>query len=144
VLTPTSESLPRGSGKAKRKFENALRVASIDFSAPPFPRSDQRIAPGLLHAVAVGSDPHQNRDLQGLELLKKADLVILSMRWRDLPDEQMKMLIDYIQSGRPILAIRTGTHPFALKTSTTYEQWSWNSTVPGWEGGFGRKVLGET
>ena len=89
-------------------------------------------------------NPHQNRDLQGLELLQKADLVILSMRWRDLPDAQMKMLIDYIESGRPILAIRTGTHPFALKTSTTYQQWSWDSKVPGWEGGFGRRVLGET
>jgi hypothetical protein len=66
------------------------------------------------------------------------------MRWRDLPDEQMKMLIDYAESGRPILAIRTGTHPFQLKSSKTYEKWSWNSTVPGWEGGFGRKVLGET
>jgi hypothetical protein len=89
-------------------------------------------------------NPHQNRNLQGLEILKKADLVILSMRWRDLPDDQMKMLIDYVESGRPIVAIRTGTHPFALKTGTTYEKWSWNSTLPGWEGGFGRKVLGET
>jgi hypothetical protein len=89
-------------------------------------------------------NPHQNRDLQGLEALRKADLVVLFMRWRDLPDSQMKMLIDYVQSGRPILAIRTGTHPFALKTSKNYEKWSWDSTIPGWEGGFGRKVLGET
>ncbi len=66
------------------------------------------------------------------------------MRWRDLPDDQMKMLVDYIESGRPILAIRTGTHPFEFKTSKTYEKYSWNSTVPGWEGGFGRKVVGET
>lgn len=89
-------------------------------------------------------NPHQNRDLRGLEALRKADLLILFMRWRDLPDDQMKMLVDYIQSGRPIIAIRTGTHPFAFKTSMTYEKWSWNSKVPGWEGGFGRKVLGET
>jgi Trehalose utilisation len=89
-------------------------------------------------------NPHQNHNLKGLEVLRKADLLVLFMRWRDLPDSQMKMLIDYIQSGRPIIAIRTGTHPFALKTSTTYEKWSWNSTIPGWEGGFGRKVLGET
>ncbi len=89
-------------------------------------------------------DPHQNKDLRGLEALKSADLLILFMRWRDLPDNQMKMLIDYIQSGRPILAIRTGTHPYQLTTSKTYERYSWNSTTPGWEGGFGRKVLGET
>lgn len=89
-------------------------------------------------------DPHQNRDLEGLQVLRKADLVVLFMRWRDLPDSQMKMLIDYVQSGKPIIAIRTGTHPFQLRTSHTYAQWSWDSKVPGWEGGFGRKVLGET
>jgi hypothetical protein len=89
-------------------------------------------------------DPHQNRDLEGLQALRKADLLVLFMRWRDLPDKQMKMLIDYAQSGRPIIAIRTGTHPFQVRTSKTYEQWSWDSKIPGWEGGFGRKVLGET
>jgi hypothetical protein len=89
-------------------------------------------------------DPRAKRNIPGLETLKDADLLILFIRWRDLPDEQMKMLVDYIQSGRPIMAIRTGTHPFALKTSKTYEKYSWNSTVPGWEGGFGRKVLGTT
>ncbi len=89
-------------------------------------------------------NPHQNKELRGLEALQDADLLVLFMRWRDLPDDQMKMLIDYIQSGRPIIAIRTGTHPFQLTTSKTYERYSWNSTVPGWEGGFGRKVLGET
>ncbi len=56
-------------------------------------------------------DPRAKRNIPGLEALRKADLLILFMRWRDLPDDQMKMLVDYIQSGRPIIAIRTGTHP---------------------------------
>jgi hypothetical protein len=89
-------------------------------------------------------DPREKRNIPGLEELKTAELLILFIRWRDLPDEQMKYILDYTASGRPIIALRTGTHPFAFKTSKTYEKWSWNSTVPGWEGGFGRKVLGET
>ena len=89
-------------------------------------------------------NPRAKRNIPGLEALKTADLLILFIRWRDLPDEQMKHFVEYFESGRPIIAIRTGTHPFELKTSKTYEKWSWNSTVPGWEGGFGRKVLGET
>jgi len=89
-------------------------------------------------------DPRAQRNIPGLEALKTADLLILFIRWRDLPDEQMKYFVDYFESGRPIIAMRTGTHPFWLKTSKTYEKWSWNSTIPGWEGGFGRKVLGET
>lgn len=89
-------------------------------------------------------DPRAKRNIPGLEALKTADLLILFIRWRDLPDDQMKYFVDYFESGRPILALRTGTHPFDLKTSRTYEKWSWDSKVPGWEGGFGRKVLGET
>lgn len=89
-------------------------------------------------------DPRAKRNIPGLEALKTADLLILFIRWRDLPDDQMKYFVDYFESGRPIMAIRTGTHPFWLKTSKTYEKWSWSSTIPGWEGGFGRKVLGET
>lgn len=89
-------------------------------------------------------DPTYNRGISGLEDLRKADLLVLFMRWRDLPDDQMKMFIDYVESGRPVVAIRTGTHPFQLRTSKTYEKWSWDSKIPGWEGGFGRKILGET
>lgn len=89
-------------------------------------------------------DPREKRNIPGLEELKSADLLVLFVRWRDLPDSQMKYLVDYFESGRPIIAIRTGTHPFEFKSSKTYEKWSWNSAIPGCEGGFGRKVLGET
>ena len=89
-------------------------------------------------------DPRSKRNIPGLEALKTADLLILFIRWRDLPDAQMKEFVDYFESGRPILALRTGTHPFELHSSRTYEKWSWDSKVPGWEGGFGRRILGET
>ena len=89
-------------------------------------------------------DPHEMRNIPGLEALRHADLLILLARFRDLPDNQMKYLADYIESGRPIIGIRTATHAFNLETSKTYAKYSWNSKVPGWEGGFGRRVLGET
>lgn len=89
-------------------------------------------------------DPHAVRNIPGLEALQNADLLILFARFRDLPDEQMKYLADYIDSGGPIIGIRTATHAFSLKSSTTYSRYSFDSRVPGWEGGFGRRVLGET
>lgn len=89
-------------------------------------------------------DPHESRNIPGLEALKTADLLVVFLRWRDLPDDQMKYIVDYVESGRPVISLRTGTHSFWLKSSKTYAKWSWNSEVPGWEGGFGRKVLGET
>ncbi len=87
-------------------------------------------------------DPDQRDNIPGLEALDSADLMILFTRFRDLPDEQMKHIVDYVESGRPIVAMRTATHAFDLKTSQTYQQYSWNSKT--WEGGFGRQVLGET
>ena len=87
-------------------------------------------------------DPNVNNNIPGLEALDGADLMILFTRWRDLPDAQMKHVVDYVESGRPILGLRTATHAFDLKSSPTYRRWSWNSKE--WDGGFGRQVLGET
>lgn len=89
-------------------------------------------------------DPHAHRNIPGLEALQNADLLILFTRFRDLPDSQMRYLVDYIESGRPIIGIRTATHAFELTSNKTYARYSWNSTVPGWVGGFGRRVLGTT
>lgn len=89
-------------------------------------------------------DPKRLDNIPGLEALDTADLLILATRFRDLPDDQMKHLVDYIESGRPIIGMRTATHAFALKNSKTYARYTWDGKVPGSEGGFGRLVLGET
>jgi hypothetical protein len=87
-------------------------------------------------------NPNRADNIPGLDTLRSADLMILFTRFRDLPDDQMKHIVDYVESGRPIVAIRTATHAFNLKSSTTYQRYSWNNKE--WEGGFGRQVLGET
>jgi type 1 glutamine amidotransferase len=87
-------------------------------------------------------NPDKSDNIPGLEELDSADLMVLFTRFRDLPDEQMKHIVDYVESGRPIVAMRTATHAFNLKTSATYRRYSWNSKE--WDGGFGRQVLGET
>ena len=87
-------------------------------------------------------NPDRRDNIPGLEALDTADLMILFTRFRDLPDEQMKHIVDYAESGRPVVALRTATHAFELKSSQTYQKYSWNSKE--WDGGFGRQVLGET
>lgn len=82
-------------------------------------------------------------NIPGLSQLKDADLVIFFTRWLDLPDAQVKAILDYADSGKPMLAIRTSTHIFNL-SGPTYKRWTWNSSEPGYEGGFGRVVFGET
>ncbi|HEY7327465.1 MAG TPA: ThuA domain-containing protein [Gemmataceae bacterium] len=87
-------------------------------------------------------NPNKNDNIPGLEALKNADLIILFTRFRDLPDQQMKHILEYVESGRPILGLRTATHAFNLK-SKSYAKYSWNSRTE-WRGGFGRQILGET
>ncbi len=86
--------------------------------------------------------PDLHTNIPGLEALDSADLMVMLLRFRDLPDAQMKHVVDYVESGRPIVAMRTATHAFDLKSSATYRRYTWNSKE--WDGGFGRQVLGET
>ncbi len=87
-------------------------------------------------------DPNHQEHIPGLEALDDADLMVVFTRFRDLPDEQMAHFVDYVESGRPLLGLRTATHAFDIREDSTYRRWSWRN--PEWEGGFGRQVLGET
>lgn len=87
-------------------------------------------------------DPNRNDNIPGLEALRSADLMILATRFRDLPDDQMKEVVDYVESGRPIIGMRTATHAFNLNPKSKYAAYS-SKDKPS-DGGFGRKVLGET
>lgn len=90
-------------------------------------------------------DPNYQQNIPGLEALKTADLLIISTRFRELPDEQMKYIDDYLKSGKPIIGLRTATHAFKFDDpSSSYAKYSYNSKIAGWEGGFGKKILGET
>jgi len=86
-------------------------------------------------------NPNVNNNIPGLEALKTADLMVIFTRFRNLPDEQMKHVVDYVESGRPIIGMRTATHAFNLKNSK-YQRYSWQNKD--WPGGFGKQVLGET
>jgi hypothetical protein len=88
--------------------------------------------------------PDHQTNIPGLEALESADLCILFLRFRNLPDEQMKHIDNYLQSGKPIMGLRTSTHAFAIPKNRTYHKWSWNTGEKGWEQGFGKQVFGET
>jgi type 1 glutamine amidotransferase len=89
-------------------------------------------------------DPMTLDNIPGLEALDKADLMVLFTRFRELPDAQMKHIVDYANSGRPIVALRTATHAFAYKKhiDSPYAKYDWHNKD--YQGGFGRQILGET
>ncbi len=84
--------------------------------------------------------PDHQTNIPGLEALDSADLMILCTRFRNLPDDQMKHIVDYVESGKPIIGLRTATHAFNFSGKSSYEDYGWNKK----DGGFGRRVLGET
>jgi hypothetical protein len=87
-------------------------------------------------------NPNQTHNIPGLEALRTADLMVILTRFRDLPDDQMRYIVDYVESGRPVVGLRTATHAFAPKAGSKFAGYGWQSKE--WDGGFGRAVLGET
>ena len=56
----------------------------------------------------------------------------------------MRYVVDFVNSGKPILGIRTATHAFEIKRNkqSAYAKYDWRSKE--WPGGFGQQVLGDT
>jgi hypothetical protein len=89
-------------------------------------------------------DPENQISAPGIEALDRADLCIFMIRFRQWSDEAMGYFSRYFESGRPMMAIRTSTHPFFFPPSnqSPYQKFNWNSKE--WLGGFGKQVVGET
>ncbi|NND31070.1 MAG: hypothetical protein HKN76_00675 [Saprospiraceae bacterium] len=96
--------------------------------------------PGLIN-------PNYLHHIPGLDALDDADLMIIFTRFRELPHEQMQHIDNYLKSGKPVLGIRTATHAFNIKDSTStwvhYSNYYSGEDRPVWKDGFGRLVLGE-
>lgn len=89
-------------------------------------------------------DPVTLTNIPGMEALDSADVCVMALRFRELPDAQMKHFVDYLDSGKPLIGLRTSTHAFqyVLNRQSPYAKYDWRNTE--WPGGFGRQVLGET
>ncbi len=90
-------------------------------------------------------DPNYGKNIPGLEALEDADLMIISTRFRALPDDQMQHIDDYLKSGRPVIGMRTATHAFNFPKGSQWSHYSngYNGEMEAWKDGFGRLVLGE-
>jgi hypothetical protein len=145
-------TVPGGSGPGRGKTVVLIAADEEYRSEETLPQLARILANrhGFNCIVLFGVDPKDGtvcpnvtNNIPGLENLRRADLVIMLIRWRDLPDSQMKEIIDYCESGRPMIALRTSTHPFNFKEGA-YRKYSWDNKEPDYEGGFGRQVFGET
>lgn len=89
-------------------------------------------------------NPERVDNIPGLEALRTADLMVINVRFRALPDEQMRLIDDYVQSGRPILGMRPVLAGFRFPEGSTSPYKHYDYRDKNWDGGFARQVLGET
>lgn len=57
-------------------------------------------------------DEFKTHNIPGLEHLASADIVIFFHRLLTLPEEQLKHIATYLDSGKPFIALRTANHGF--------------------------------
>lgn len=85
-------------------------------------------------------NPEKGESLTNAAALDTADAIIMLLRFRHWSDETLAKFDAAIQRGVPVIALRTSTHAFAgIPEGSPYAGWNWNK-----EGGWGKKVLGET
>lgn len=78
--------------------------------------------------------PNKLDNIPGLEVLADADLLVQFTRFRALPEDQLQHILDYAQSGKPMVGFRTTTHAFLYPK---------DSPLARWNDGFGREFFGQ-
>lgn len=66
----------------------------------------------------------------GLEILSKADLVVVFFRRIALKHEQMEIIKSYLNEGKPLIGIRTANHAFSVRDEVPDGYESWWDFVP--------------
>ena len=84
-------------------------------------------------------------NIPGLEVLKKADGMVIFTRFLALPPAQMKHIDEYLNRAGPVLGLRTSTHGFNYKNEKDpYYKYHFRYTGKDYEAGFGHQVLGQS
>jgi type 1 glutamine amidotransferase len=92
-------------------------------------------AHGMRTSVAISKPlPQTKTNIEGLEALEAADLMVMFTRFRALPDDQLARITKYVDSGKPVVGLRTSTHAFL------YPEGSPHTAL---NDGFGRDVFGQ-
>jgi type 1 glutamine amidotransferase len=64
-------------------------------------------------------DPNRLDHIANLEVLDSADMMVLFMRFRELPRAEARQIEKFAESGKPMAGFRTTTHAFKYKTDST-------------------------
>ena len=70
------------------------------------------LEPRGIRCTIVHADREDGNVFPGLNALKTADVFVLSVRRRALPEEDLNLIRDYVNAGNPLVGIRTANHAF--------------------------------
>ena len=78
-------------------------------------------------------DPNRLDNIEGLSALDSADLMVFFTRFRALPSQQLQHIVNYAESGKPMVGFRTATHAFRYPDSSAqaYLNAAWPAKVFG-------------
>ncbi|MEM9586859.1 MAG: ThuA domain-containing protein [Planctomycetota bacterium] len=96
-----------------------------------------------VHPSTGEIDPAANH-MPGTKALETADLAVVFLRFKDLPDDQMQPIADYLDRAGPVVGLRTSTHAFKIPEGKTFSRFDFEYKGEEYPLGFGRQVLGET
>ena len=114
-------------GEKQSRFEKDTRPVLAFIIAENEYRANQTL-PEFAHELlltknvncefALGKHVYEGEgvhNIENLQILLDADLAVIQVRRRALPSEQMNLVKGYVNSGKPVLGIRTASHAFDAK-----------------------------
>lgn len=117
--TITSDQLLGGSEfrfAADKRPTVAILMAEDEYKTettlPPF--AMEHLGSDFRVHLIFGSE-QQREDVPGIKALGHADALIVSVRRRPLPPEQLRVVRDFAAAGKPMIGIRTASHAFSLR-----------------------------
>lgn len=80
---------------------------------------------GYTTSVLLGQGERTSYRFPGIEVLAKADLLVVFCRRVALPSEQLNAIKKYLKKGKPVVGIRTANHAFSLleEPASGFEAW---------------------
>lgn len=94
--------------------------------------AQQVLEPRGLRSTFVHAAEDRPDEFPGLEALRQADLLVLSVRRRLVSDEQIALVREHLEAGKPLVGIRTASHAFESRNPAERQAWP----------GFDEQVLG--
>ncbi len=95
----------------------------------------KELEPLGVRCTFVIADPKTPHDFRGVEALNDADLLVLSVRRRAPTTDQMAIIRKYLDSGKPLVGIRTACHAFDARGKAPDGHAEWKSFDPDVLGG---------